>query len=191
MFERIARRTTFNFIHAIAKCCSDSPTLRLPTTSSSVTLHAACSIIQMDPTLADLNALLTADITTFFYCHRCSQTDESLKSSSVQIFIFNHTVKDDIIAHPVLTSEDRLTANETCERCRSSIMNVRLPIYKQTIQQCPAVLFVSIMMTESLSTNINRINLFRKCPVMTHDRTSCSVLRSSSMIPVAVSLYTR
>jgi hypothetical protein len=145
LFERIFHQTKCNMIHAIARCSFDSPSLQLPDISS-CTLQEACSAIEINSALNELKDTLISKIETYFYCHSCYKTSDHLKLSNIQIFIFNLTVKNEIIAHPVIYKDNEDSANDDrfCTYCKVSSKDIVLSVYKQIFLKCPLVLMVSL-----------------------------------------------
>lgn len=143
-------------VHAIARCAFDSHSFKLSDIPISITLQDACIAIETNPDLNELKSILISEICTYFYCYSCNKTSDSLMSSSTQIFIFKLTIKNEIVAHAIMSKNNEYSNNDTqfCTYCQSSIKNVDLAIYKQVFHKCPMVLLVSFTMIINFSWHI-------------------------------------
>jgi hypothetical protein len=145
VFERIHRQNKFNFIYAIIQCTINSSSIVLDGIPACATIQEACSVIENHSALTELKDALVANIKTCFYCYSCNKTSDSLQTQTTQIFIFNLTPKNEIIAYPVvLKINDENNRQEHCTCCNYSSKNIEMHVYKQVFIQCPFCLIVSI-----------------------------------------------
>ncbi|CAF4164381.1 unnamed protein product [Rotaria sp. Silwood2] len=78
IFERVNDNNKLNIIHAIIQCSLSESQISLDNIPSFVTLQEACSFIQIDHALIELNHVLIAHIKTYFFCYSCHRTSDSL-----------------------------------------------------------------------------------------------------------------
>lgn len=152
MFERVHDQIKLNLIHAIVQCSLDTYLILPENIPSCATLQEACSIIGINYALDELNNILVANIETYFYCHSCRRTPDSLRSLTNRIFIFKLNLNNQIIAYPVVPDVANPNDDEQhCTYCNHSTKNMEMHIYKQVFVQCPSCLIVSAFITELLS----------------------------------------
>jgi len=145
VFERIHRQKKFNFIYAIIQCTLNRSSILLDGIPASTTLQEAFSIIETHPARIELNNALVANIITYFYCYSCYKIPDSLQAETTQIFIFQSTSKNEIIAYPVVFNDSNENdRKEYCTYCNYSSKNIEMHVCKQTFIKCPCCLIVSI-----------------------------------------------
>ncbi|CAF3829497.1 unnamed protein product [Rotaria sordida] len=127
IFERINNQNKVNIIHAINQCSFAEPPPLLDIIPYCITLQEACTIIETYHALNELNDVLIANIKTYFYCHSCHSTPDSLFSLTKQIFIFKLSSNNKVTAYPIVPGVDsEQGAQGCCTSCRSSTKNIEM-----------------------------------------------------------------
>ncbi len=145
VFERVHDQIKLNLIYAIIRCSLDAFPILFDSIPSCSTLQEACSIIETNHALNELNNILVAKINTYFYCPSCNDTPNSLQSSDNQIFIFKLSLDNRLIAYPVATDVNKTNDAEAhCTYCNYKTKNIEMQVHKQLFVNCPSRLIVSI-----------------------------------------------
>ena len=137
-----------DFVQAIIKCSIDDHRFSLDNIPPCSTLQQACSIIESNNALNELNNALCASMKSYHSCHSCNAKLESLFTLTKQIFVFKINTNNDVVGFPITIRIDNQTyPQEHCPNCNSSNRSVQLPVHKQVLMECPILLIVRFRMT--------------------------------------------
>ncbi|CAF4164688.1 unnamed protein product, partial [Adineta steineri] len=80
IFDRLGSRTEHNFVSALYQCALSKSPLHLNKIPSCATIQEACSIIQEDSTLHELNNALIATVKSYYLSNSCQNMCDGLSS---------------------------------------------------------------------------------------------------------------
>jgi hypothetical protein len=147
IFERLTSQTEHNLVHAIYKCALDKPFHSSNDILPCGTVQDACSIIQTNNTLQELNNVLSATMKTYYSCISCQNIFNGRLSSIEQIYIFKSSANGQSIAYPIIPDieDENENTEQHCLCGNSSTANISTQLHKQSFIKHPSCLIVSLL----------------------------------------------